>query len=154
MKSQIEKIQEAAENAFNYFLTNFNKGDFSKDSRLLELRHLLMLAARALPEYSTAELAIEYNKSTGSPKVNEELAQRHINQLIEKAVFKAEPGIELDILDSNRDDVLIARLKGTYHQSDREHPNIADPNEAKAVLENRLEMYRLAAAKIAHALET
>lgn len=130
MKTRLEVVIERVNHALKYLDQSFTSEEIEKDPRLSLLRGCIWMS-RIYPE------------------ANEESDLRY---QIDKAVADAEPNIELDLLDSNWDDVLIARMNGTYKASDTEHPNISNPKEAKSLLESRLEMYRDKVIQIENAL--
>lgn len=152
MKPQFERAAESACTAIKYLIQHFPESEIEKDPRLKTLLGLMRAIPQTVPSYSTAALVVEFDKETGRPIVNKELADRYIEQQIEKAVALAEPNVEIDLIDSSRDDFLIERLNFVTAWVGDEPAPLVSSNEARFLLKMRLEMYHEAISKINVAL--
>jgi hypothetical protein len=152
MKTQAERLLEKLAEVEKYVGAYFSVAEREADKRLSTLWGLVNQYKLLWPDYSTSGLVIEYDRATGKPVVNKEMAQRLIRNAVEKAVADAEPGIELDVIDSARDETLIARMNGTYEITDASPLGMVNKGEAEFMLRGRLEMYRYATEQIQKAL--
>lgn len=112
MKSQIEQIHDAVSEVTQYVTEYFSASERDRDPRIKGILGLLHSIELIRPTYSTGALLIEYDKETGRPCVNKASVLEYIRIQVEQQVFDATWDMELDLVDSEWTDTLIARAKG------------------------------------------
>lgn len=157
IKTQLEEVLELVTRAKCYVEDYFSVAERKKDERFSELLRILYEALRTTPRYDLAGLVIEFDPETGKPRVNDELAQRFIQNAVSKAMADADPSKELDFIEAQTawEDTLIDRVMGHAKGpcSECNHPQLSQVKEARFMLENRLQTYRHAIIKIEAALK-